>query len=337
MHPSDMAAFLNQKGGVGKTTSVVNVGAGLAIMGKRVLIVDLDPQGHLTSFLGIDRGEIETSTADVLLGKSHPHEAIITRELSARLCLDGEESRIAISVIPATIDLAGVESDLANAHDRELLLRHAMATVAGDYDYVLFDCPPSLGLVAINALAAARKVFIPVQAEQLALESLENLLRRIESVSEELGLDLVVGGLIATRYDGRKVLNRTVVQTLRERYGALLLETMVRENIALAESPRFGKDIFSYSPRSYGAADYLNLSLEVMGRIANADSLFSVERGVITGNRVAEPAPPEESTEEGITVGPAMSDEPPVEEKPAERDPWDDSYLREASGEGYWN
>ncbi|MBN1885104.1 MAG: ParA family protein [Candidatus Krumholzibacteriota bacterium] len=335
MHPSDTAAFLNQKGGVGKTTSVANTGAGLAIMGKRVLIVDLDPQGHLTSFLGIDRGDVETSTGDILRGEAHPHEAIVTRELGARLCLDGEESRISLSVIPATIDLADVETDLAGAPDGALLLRHAMATVADDYDYILFDCPPSLGLVTINALAAARKVFIPVQAEQLALLSLENLLRRIESVSNELGLDLVVGGLIATRYDGRKVLNRTVVQTLRERYGALLLETMVRENIALAESPRFGKDIFSYSPRSYGAADYLNLSLEVMGRIANADELFSVERGVITGNRVAEPAPPEESADDEYTGGEAAAETKPA--GPDTLDSWDDSYLREAGGEGYWN
>ena len=317
MHPSETAAFLNQKGGVGKTTSVANVGAGLAIMGNRVLIVDLDPQGHLTSFLGIGPDEITASIHDVMRGESHPHEAIITRELAARLCIDGEESRLSLSVIPATIELADAGTTLADAADRELLLKHAMATVGEDFDYILFDCPPSLGLVTINALAASRKVFIPIQTEYLALRSLNDLLMWIESVSAGLGLDIAVGGLIATRFDGRKVLNRTVVQTLREQYGALLLETMVRENIALAESPRFGKDIFSFSPRSYGASDYLNLSLEIMGRIANADSLFSVERGVIVGSTVREPAPAGEET--------------------AEATAWDDADFREASGEEYWN
>jgi len=284
MHQSNTAAFLNQKGGVGKTTSVVNVGAGLAILGKKVLIVDLDPQGHLTSFFGIESDGIEKTIYDVLRGDIGPRDAIVTKALSARLCINGRESRLSLSVIPSALDFVEAETALSDATDREFLLKKAIAGVTGDFDYILFDCPPSLGLISINALAAAQKVFIPVQTEFLALKSLENLLKKIEFVIATLNLDLVIGGMIATRFDGRKVLSRTVVQTLRERFGALLLETVIRENIVLAESPRFGKDIFSYCPRSYGAEDYLNLSLEIMGRIASADQLFSVERGVITSN-----------------------------------------------------
>jgi chromosome partitioning protein len=284
MHKSERAAFLNQKGGVGKTTSAVNIGAGLAILGKRVLLVDLDPQGHLTSFLGIEPGEVKKTIYDVLRGESHPREAIITKPLAARFFINGSESRLSLSVIPSNLDFAEADMTLSNRDDRELILRNAISEASHDYDYTLFDCPPSLGLISINALAAADKVFIPIQTEYLALKSLEDLLRKIESVKAGLDLDLIIGGLVATRFDGRKVLSRAIVQTLREHFGSLLLETMIRENIVLAESPRFGKDIFSYRPRSYGAEDYMNLSLEIMDRIAAANELFSVERGVITIN-----------------------------------------------------
>ncbi len=282
MHQSEAAAFFNQKGGVGKTTSVVNVGAGLTILGKRVLIVDLDPQSHLTSFMGIESYEVRKTVGDVMRGKAHPREAIITKPLRARLSINGSDSRLSLSVMPSGIDLADAEIALLNTVDREFLLKNAIDRIRDDFDYILFDCSPSLGLIAINALAAAKRVFIPVQTEHLALKSLENLIIRIESVMTELNTNLVIGGLIATRYDGRKILNRTVLRILKERYGALLLDTIIRENIALAESPHFGKDIFSYRPRSYGMKDYLNLSLEIMGRIASAETLFSVKRGVIT-------------------------------------------------------
>jgi chromosome partitioning protein len=284
MHQTERAAFLNQKGGVGKTTSVVNVGAGLTILGNRVLLVDLDPQGHLTGFLGIEPEEIEKTLYDILRGEVHPRETVITKPLAARLCIDGRESQLSLSVIPSTIDFSEAEMTLALREDREFLLRNAISKIDQEYDYVLFDCSPSLGLITINALAAADKVFIPIQTEYLALKSLDDLMRKIESVKSALNLDLAIGGLVATRFDGRKVLSRAIVQALREHFGALLLETMIRENIVLAESPRFGKDIFSYRPRSYGAEDYMNLSLEIMGRIATSEELFSVERGVITSN-----------------------------------------------------
>ncbi|HEU4365109.1 MAG TPA: ParA family protein, partial [Candidatus Krumholzibacteria bacterium] len=233
-----------------------NVGAGLAILGNRVLLVDLDPQGHLTRFLGIERGDVSA------------RDAVIARPLKARMHMDGRESPMSMALIPASLDFADAEVLLARASDREHLLKRAMATISHDYDHILFDCSPSLGLISTNALVAARTVFIPVQTEFLALESLEDLLTRIESVRARLNPELEVGGMIATRFDGRKVLNRLVVETLRERYGALLMDTLIRDNIAVAESPRVGKDIFSYRPRSFGAEDYLNLSTEIMDRIA---------------------------------------------------------------------
>ena len=283
------AAFLNQKGGVGKTTTVANVGAGLAILGARVLLVDLDPQGHLTRFLGIERSDVHKTIYDVLRGDAHARDTVITRPLQARMHIDGQETAMSMALIPAAIDFADAETTLSRASDREFLLKRAMAAVSQDYDHILYDCSPSLGLISTNALVACRTVFVPVQTEYLALESLEDLLTKIETVRARLNIDLEVGGLIATRFDGRKVLNRMVVESLRERYGALLLDTMIRDNIVLAESPRVGKDIFSYRPRSFGAEDYLNLATEIMDRISPAgetevldlDALESYAGGVI--------------------------------------------------------
>jgi chromosome partitioning protein len=267
MENTSTAAFLNQKGGVGKTTTVANVGAGLTILGSRVLLVDLDPQSHLTRFLGIDRQDVRASVYDVLRGEAEPADAIITRPLNARLHMDGQSAEMAMALMPSTQDLADADTALARATGREFLLRRALDKVAGDYDHILLDCPPSLGLVSTNALVASRTVFVPVQSEYLALDSLESLLARVESIRAHFNVALEIGGLIATRFDGRKVLNRSVVESLRERYGAMLLDTVVRENIVLAESPGQGKDIFSYRPRSFGAEDYLNLATEIMDRL----------------------------------------------------------------------
>jgi chromosome partitioning protein len=279
MHRPEIAAFLNQKGGVGKTTSVVNIGSGLTILGKRVLLVDLDPQGHVTGFLGIDPQQIKKTIYDVLLGDAAAKDVVVTRELGARLNVDGRDSRLHVSVIPADLSFSEAEVELSRLPDREYLLRDSLGGVAELYDHVLIDCPPSLGLLATNALCAAHKVFVPVQTEYLALESLQNLHKAIEAVKVSLNPNLEIGGLIATRYDGRKVLNRTIVERLKEQFGALLLETVIRENIVLAEAPSFGKDIFTYRPRSYGAQDYLNLCFEMLGRNTTSNALFTVERG----------------------------------------------------------
>ena len=279
MHQAQIAAFLNQKGGVGKTTSVVNIGAGLSLLGKRVLIVDLDPQGHLTTCLGIAADRVGTTVYDVLSGKADLRASLVRQELGARLTVDGNDTSISMTVLPANADLARAESTLVLRHNREFLLQEALDRVGGDFDHILIDCPPSLGLLATNALVAAHRVFIPVQAEFLALESLENLLGLIEAVMDEHNPDLEIGGLIATRFDGRRVINRNVVEDLKQRFGVLFMRTKIRENIALAESPSVGRDIFTYRPRSHGAGDYLNLCLEILGQGRRSEELFTVERG----------------------------------------------------------
>ncbi len=287
MHRTEIAAFLNQKGGVGKTTSVVNIGSGLTILGKNVLIVDLDPQGHLTVSLGIGNDDIKNTVYDVMRGEIPAGDSFIKKELGARLSVNGRESRLSLTIMPSNLDMTEAEMVLSQKSEREYLLKRAIEGIKDEFDYILFDCPPSLGLLTVNALAAAQKVFIPVQTEYLALESLTNLQNMIESVTSRFNHDLEIGGLIATRVDGRKVLNRTVVERLRERFGALFLESMIRENIVLAEAPGLGKDIFTYRPRSYGAEDYLNLCREILDGNHNTDEALSIERGgVISRNSI---------------------------------------------------
>jgi chromosome partitioning protein len=283
MHRTEIAAFLNQKGGVGKTTSVVNVGSGLTILGKNVLIVDLDPQGHLTGSLGIDNEQIKHTVYDVMCGEATAGDSFIKKELGARLSVNGRDSRLSLTVMPSNLHMAEAELVLAQKSDREYLLKNAISSIEEDFDYILFDCPPGLGLFTINALAAAHKVFIPVQTEYLALESLNNLQTMIESVTNRFNRNLEIGGLIATRFDGRKVINRAVVERLKERFGALFLESMIRENIVLAEGPERGKDIFTYRPRSYGAEDYLNLCHEILDGNHIAEEVLSVEPEEVIG------------------------------------------------------
>ena len=278
MHRTEIAAFLNQKGGVGKTTSVVNIGSGLTILAKKVLIVDLDPQGHLTRSLGIESNGFNKTVYDVLKGEISPRESMVSKKLGARLSVNGRDSNLSLTVIPSRLDLADSAVGLSRLPGAEYLLKKALDEVKHDYDYVLIDCPPSLGLLTTNALTAASKVFIPVQTEYLALESLDDLKRKIEWVIARFNPDLEIGGLIATRFDGRKVLNRTVVERLKERFGSLFLATMIRENIVLAEAPSFGKDIFTYRPRSYGAKDYLDLCLEILDGHNTSQASLTVER-----------------------------------------------------------
>jgi chromosome partitioning protein len=289
MYRPEIAAFLNQKGGVGKTTSVVNIASGFTILGKKVLVIDLDPQANLTNNFGISENEIDQSIFEVLLGESALTQAVITKELGARFNINGHDSRLSVAVVPSHPDLARAEIELSRKNDPEHGLRKALENHGGDYDYVLIDCPPSLGLLTTNALVASNKVYIPVQTEYFALESLGSLQKTIESTIERFNPELEIGGLIATRFDGRKVLNRSVVESLRERYGALLLESMIRENIVLAEAPSHGKDIFTYRPRSYGAQDYLNLCREIMDGHPDSDTGIYVERGRVFANRPEDP------------------------------------------------
>jgi chromosome partitioning protein len=244
-------AVTNQKGGVGKTTSVMNIGAGLARMGKRVLLVDMDPQAHLSYSLGIASHELENTLYEVLKGDT---------------ALDGSIVELGgMHVLPSNLDLSGAEVEFAAEAGREFLMKEALASVA-DYDYVFLDCPPSLGLLFLNALSAADEVYIALQAEFLALQGLSKLLETIEKVKKRLNPSLEISGVITTRYDARKVLNQEVAEKILDHFGPRVFKTFIRDNISLAEAPSFGKSIFEYKPSCHGAVDYMGLCREITKR-----------------------------------------------------------------------
>jgi chromosome partitioning protein len=268
-------AVINQKGGVGKTTSTANIGSGLTMLGKKVLLVDIDPQAHLGHSLGIANHSNGSTVYQVLRGDAGPSNALIRKDLGARTNKpqsddtgepNAESSQLFFTILPSSIELSGIDMELSAASAREFRLRDALRPLDGQFDFALIDCPPSLGLLALNALTAADLVHIPVQTEYLALESLDKLLDTIDRVKQKWNPGLEIGGIIATRFDGRKVLNREVVTKLKEHFGALLFDRVIRENIALAEAPSHGLDIFTYRPRSYGAEDYLRLCEEILER-----------------------------------------------------------------------
>jgi chromosome partitioning protein len=250
-------ALINQKGGVGKTTSTVNLGAGLAKKKKKVLLVDLDPQAHLTQSLGIEPSKIEFTIYDLLKGRARAAKQISLNQVIIEL--NG------MNVIASSIDMAGAELELSGIPGRELLLKETIGSVRA-YDYILIDCPPSLGLLTLNALTTATDIYIPVQTEFLALQGMNQLLDTIEIVDTRLNKGVAVTGVIATRYDKRKSLNREAIERLQQYFGARLFKTFIRENIALAEAPSYGQTIFDYKPDSHGAADYLALTSEILER-----------------------------------------------------------------------
>ncbi len=242
-------SLLNHKGGVGKTTSTINIGAALVELGKKVLLVDLDPQANLTLSLGIPRQKF--TVYEAFRGESE---------------LVPFQVRDNLDVITSTLDLSGAEMELINEAGREYILRELFIPVMDEYDYIIIDCPPSLGLLTLNALTSSRYVMIPLQTEFLALQGLAKIKQIIDKVKFRLNKELEMGGVIPTMYDSRKVLNRDVVETIIKHFGDLVFKTYIRDNVALAEAPAQRKDIFSYSPKSIGADDYLNLSREIMAR-----------------------------------------------------------------------
>ena len=247
---SIIISFLNHKGGVGKTTTTINTGAGLAKLGKRVLLVDLDPQANLTVSLGIPRQRIT-----------------IYENMRGEAELSPYKVKENLEVITSSLDLSGAEMELINEAGREYILRELFALVLHDYDYILIDCPPSLGLLTLNALTASRYVIIPMQTEFLAMQGLAKIKQIIDKVRFRLNKPLEIGGVLATMYDHRKVLNRDIVETIQKYFGDKVFNTMIRENVALAEAPSNQQDIFDYNPRSNGAEDYLNLAMELQSRI----------------------------------------------------------------------
>jgi chromosome partitioning protein len=244
-------AVMNQKGGVGKTTTAINTGAGLASLGARVLLVDLDPQAHLTYSLGIAAHELPKTVYELLKDEASLAEVTVGH---------GD-----INVLPSSMHLSGADIEFSVQPGRDHILEQALESVQG-YDYILMDCPPNLGLLTVNALTAAHEILVPMQPEYLALQSLSKLMETVRVVQRRLNPKLEVSGIVATRHAKRRKLNREVMKTIRDYFGDVLFETTIRENVALAEAPSFGKTIFEYRPSSNGALDYLNLSKELHRR-----------------------------------------------------------------------
>lgn len=246
---SKVISISNHKGGVGKTTSTINIGAGLNMLGKTVLLIDLDPQANLSQSLGL----VEP-------------ERTIYGALRGEYKLQPIEILKGLDVIPSTLDLSGAEVEMSGEAGREYILRELLEPIRASYDYILIDSPPSLGLLTLNSFVASDIVLIPLQAQYLALQGLSKLLEVIDKIKKRLNKDLRVGGVFVTQYDSRKVLNRDVVATIEAHFKDEVFKTKIRDNIALAEAPAQGVDIFRYNPKSTGAEDYLSLSKEILSK-----------------------------------------------------------------------
>ena len=247
-------AIINQKGGVGKSTTAINLSAALGELGKQVLLVDLDPQGNSSSGLGIEKSQVHNCVYDVLLNDDAIEDVIIP---------DVGEG---LDLVPATINLAGAEVELVSEMARENRLKDAVGSLRGKYDYVFIDCPPSLGLLTVNALVAADKLLIPIQCEFYALEGVTKLLDSMKRVKTRLNPTLDIFGVLLTMYDGRTTLSRQVVEEVRSYFGKTVFTTLIPRTVKLSEAPSFGQPITQYDPSGKGAQSYVNLAKEVVQR-----------------------------------------------------------------------
>ncbi len=247
----DKLAIVNQKGGVGKSTTSVNLGASLAEIGKKVMIIDVDPQGNATSGLGIDKSSVENSIYNVLIDDIAVDEAILKTNLNK------------LYILPANIDLAGAEIELVSMMSRETKLKHALKNVEDNFDYILLDCPPSLGLLTLNALSSADSIIIPIQCEYYALEGLGQLIETVKLVRNNLNKNLEIEGVVLTMYDGRTNLSQQVSEEVNKFFGEKVYKTVIPRNVRLSEAPSFGQPITEYAPDSKGAKMYRKLAREV--------------------------------------------------------------------------
>jgi len=260
VQPPRVLAVANQKGGVGKTTTAINLGTALAAIGERVLIIDLDPQGNASTGLGIDRKSRQHSTSDVLAGEAQLRDAILSTAVPR------------LHIAPSTMDLSGLELQIGTQRDRAFRLRTALAPLnAGrapgtDYTYVLVDCPPSLNLLTVNAMAAADAILVPLQCEFFALEGLSQLLQTVEQVRETLNPNLTIHGIVLTMYDSRNNLSNQVVADVREFMGRKVYETVIPRNVRVSEAPSYGKPVLVYDLKCVGSEAYLRLATEIIQR-----------------------------------------------------------------------
>lgn len=248
-------AIFNQKGGVGKTTTNINLAACLAIKGKKILVLDIDPQGNTTSGLGVSKKKLSDTVYNILIDKNYdPRRAVIHTAVEN------------LDLIPASVDLAGAEVELVQIEEREKTLKHGLDQVKGDYDYIFIDCPPSLGLLTINSLTAVDSVLIPIQCEFYALEGVSQLVSTIELVKKSLNPRLEIEGVVLSMFDGRTNLSAAVVQEVKKYFRDKVYSTVIPRNVTLAEAPSYGQPVITYDPRSRGAEAYVDFAEEFLDR-----------------------------------------------------------------------
>lgn len=253
-------AIANQKGGVGKTTTTVNLAAALGVLEQKVLLVDADPQANATSGLGIEVEQVELGTYQVLEHAVDAKEAIVSTNSPN------------VDIIPAHIDLVAIEIELVDRSEREYMLKHALESVKDQYDYIVIDCAPSLGLITVNALTSADSVIIPIQCEYYALEGLGKLLNTIKSIQRIHNPDLDIEGLLLTMYDSRLRLSNQVVAEVKKHFQNMVFKTIIQRNIRLGEAPSYGESIIAYDATSKGAVNYINLAHEIIKNNTNGQS-----------------------------------------------------------------